>query len=174
MQNALASSAAAFNIGVSMQDIKNGLESFQNVKRRMEVRGVVNGITIYDDFAHHPSAIETTIKGLRAKVGSEKIIVLAELGSNTMEKGVHQHTLGAAFSDADQIHILHPENSRWDISPVLEKLNGHGAAHQKVDDIIKTILPQLSAPDHVLILSNKGFENIHERLILKLKEFCHV
>ncbi len=169
MKNALAAAAAAFDVGVTLSDIKKGLETFKSVKRRMELRAVVNGITVYDDFAHHPTAIETTIKGLRAKVGGERIIALAQLGSNTMEKGVHQQTLGSAFSDADQVHILHPNNSHWDIAPVLATLHGRGFAHQAVSDMLQTIAPQLSSRDHVLILSNKGFENIHERLITQLQ-----
>lgn len=168
MQNALAAAVAAFHVGVSLEHIKIGLETFENVKRRMEVRAVVRGITVYDDFAHHPTAIETTINGLRAKVGDERVIVLAQLGSNTMEKGVHQLTLGAAFHEADQVHIWHPEKSDWDIAPVLNTLNGRGFAHPTVDDMMQTIIPQLKSKDHVLIMSNKGFEGIHERLIAEI------
>ena len=171
MENALAAAAAAFSIGVSCDQIKKGIETFQNVKRRMEVRGVVNDITIYDDFAHHPTAIETTLNGLRAKVGHARIIVLAQLGSNTMTQGVHQQSLGHAFHAANQVHIWHPDNSTWDIAPVIKTLQGRGFSHVTVDDMIHTLMPQLSPQDHVLIMSNKGFENVHERLIEQLKGF---
>lgn len=170
MQNALSAAAAASRVGVSLNTIKQGIESFKGVKRRMEVRGVINEITVYDDFAHHPSAIELTINGLRARVGNDRIIVLAQLASNTMAQGVHQHVLGKAFLAADQVHILHPVDSQWDILPTLNALNGKGHAHKSVADLLAHVLPELSAKDHVIIMSNKGFDGLHERLLTSLRK----
>lgn len=168
MQNALAAAAAARQVGVTLADIQKGINTFSGVKRRLEVRGNVNGVTVYDDFAHHPSAIETTLKGLRAKVGNERIFVVAQLASNTMEMGVHQNTLGCAFALADEVHIWHPANSKWQIDPVLKPLNGKGFSHLTVDDIIQNVKSSVKPHDHVLVMSNKGFEGIHTRLLAAL------
>lgn len=170
VNNALAAAAAAHAVGVSIEAIKTGICTFENVKRRMEVRGKVRGITVYDDFAHHPTAIKTTLQGLRAKVGDQKIVVLAELGSNTMTMGVHQTTLGAAFSVADEVHILHPNDAGWDILPVLNPLSGRANAYPSVDAILSQVVPTLHSETHVLIMSNKGFGGIHQRLLDELKQ----
>lgn len=166
--NALAATAAAHDVGVPIDAIQRGLATFENVKRRMEVRGVVSGVTVYDDFAHHPTAIQTTLRGLRAKVGDDKIVVLAELGSNTMEMGVHKNTLGASFAGADEVHILHPDTAAWDISPVLRDLSVSAKAHATVEDILSCVAPTLQPGTHVLIMSNKGFGGIHDKLLQQL------
>lgn len=168
IQNALAAITAADSIGISMHDITRAFASFENVKRRLEIRGCVNNITVYDDFAHHPTAIATTIGGLRARVGDARIIVIAQLGSNSMRMGAHGDALGGSFEGADEVHVLRPDDKSWDVAQVLKPLGNKGFVHDSVasiiDDVSKKVLPH----DHVLIMSNKGFDGIHDKLLRAL------
>jgi UDP-N-acetylmuramate: L-alanyl-gamma-D-glutamyl-meso-diaminopimelate ligase len=145
MQNALAAIAAAKHAGVPAGVAVSALGEFKNVKRRLEIRGEKNGVTVYDDFAHHPTAIATTIAGLRAKIGKQKLIAVLEPGSYTMRSGVHGDAIVEAMREADEVVVREKD--------------------QPVDEVIENI-KNLAAPDsHVLIMSNKGFDDIHERLL---------
>lgn len=168
IQNALVAIAAADGIGISMRDIENAFATFKNVKRRLEIRGCVNGVTVYDDFAHHPTAIATTIDGLRKKIGNEKLIVIAQLGSNTMRMGAHGAALGPAFMQADEVHVLRPDDPSWDVNAVLNILGNKVFVHDSVSDIVKCVSKKAVKQDHVLIMSNKGFDGIHEQLLTQL------
>lgn len=168
VQNALAAIAAADAIGVSISDIEKAFATFSNVKRRLEVRGCVNDITVYDDFAHHPTAIATTIDGLRKKVGNQRIIAIAQLGSNSMRMGVHGDALGISFQAADQVHVLRPDDKSWDVTSVLKSLGNKAFVHDSVSDIIDAVSKAAMKNDHVLIMSNKGFDGIHEKLLKRL------
>ena len=168
IQNALAAIVAADSIGVSMRDITQAFATFSNVKRRLEIRGCVNEVTVYDDFAHHPTAIATTIDGLRKKVGNQRIIAIAQLGSNSMRMGAHGNALGVSFQAADQIHILRPEDKSWDVEAVLKSLGNRAFVHESVADIIDSVSKVAVKTDHVLIMSNKGFDGIHEKLLKQL------
>lgn len=168
IHNALAAIAAADSIQVSMHDIEKAFATFGNVKRRLEIRGCVNEITVYDDFAHHPTAIETTIDGLRKKVGKERIVVIAQLGSNSMKVGAHGDALGASFHAADEIHILQPDDKSWDVKMVLKPMGSKAFVHETVMDIVKTVSKNAMKHDHILIMSNKGFDGIHEKLLKQL------
>src|SRR3990167_9053796 len=165
INNALAAIAAADSIGVSIQHIEKAFATFENVKRRLEIRGCVNDITVYDDFAHHPTAIETTIDGLRKKVGKEKIIVIAQLGSNSMRMGAHGDALGVSFHAADEVHILKPDDKSWDVKTVLKPLGNKAFVHDTVSDIVNTVSKSAVKNNHILIISNKGFDGIHEKLL---------
>ena len=168
VMNALIAIAASDVMGISMKDIEKAFSTFENVKRRLEIRGQVNGVTVYDDFAHHPTAIATTIDGLRKKVGNERIIAIAQLGSNTMRAGAHKNTLGHAFSGADSVHILQPDDKSWNVTSALQSSGRDAVIYDSVSDIISAIIMQAKPGDHLLVMSNKGFDGIHDKLLQSL------
>jgi len=163
--NALAAIAAATSIGISFLDIQAAFSSFQNVKRRLEVRGVVKGVTVYDDFAHHPTAIATTLDGLRKKVGQARIIAIAQLGSNSMRMGAHGDALGDSFAIADRIHILNPGDKRWNVEDCLKPVFSKTSVHDSVQSIVDLVSQEARSGDHVIVMSNKGFDGVHEKLL---------
>ncbi len=162
MQNGLNAIYAAHHIGVPFDVACEALNTFKGVKRRLEIKHQTDNITLYDDFAHHPTAIKTTLKGLRAKVGNEKIIAILELRSNTMKSGVHQQSLVDALKDADQVLILKPENTDWDI----DVLFNADSLFNSVDDIV-TQLSQVNQ-GHLVVMSNGGFDDIFNKIINQL------
>ena len=168
--NALAAIAAAHHAGVSIQNAIESLTQFAGIKRRMEVRGVIDGTTVYDDFAHHPTAIATTLQGLRHKVGNARIHAVLEPRSNTMRMGVHADTLADSLQTADQIYLYEPANLGWSLKTVLQGLPGKAQAFDKIDSIITQLLTQIKPGEHILIMSNGGFENIHQRLLDALRQ----
>lgn len=170
LNNALAAVAAARHAGVPPAIAIEALASFKNVKRRMELRGKIAGITVYDDFAHHPTAIATTLDGLRAKVGSERILAVLEPRSNTMRMGVHADQLVASLEAADQVLVFAPSELKWDAAAVLGGLNSKARIFDSVDAIIAALRTEAESGDHILIMSNGGFGNIHQRLLDSLKE----
>ncbi len=170
VSNALAALAAARHAGVPPKIGIQSLASFQGVKRRMEVRGELSGITIYDDFAHHPTAIETTLAGLRAKVGAARIIALFEPRSNSMRMGAHSATLGASLQAADQVLVYIQDGLEWDPQPLFTVLGKRLRVSSSVADIVKAVAQEAVAGDHILVMSNGGFDNIHERLLQALQQ----
>ena len=164
--NALSAIAAARHIGILAKDAIAALAEFQNVKRRMEVIVSRNGITVYDDFAHHPTAIKTTLDGLRQQVGSEKILAIVEPRSNTMRLGVHTQSLAESLAEADQAIIYQPDNLGWDLSQLLKYASNIEICNS-LDAIIDTIKAQ-SGVCHVLLMSNGSFGGIYKRLRDKL------
>ncbi len=169
MHNGLAAIAAAHHAGVEPAKAIEALASFRSIKRRLEVRGVVNGVTVYDDFAHHPTAIATTLSALRAHVGNARILAVLELRSNTMRMGVHRDTLAGSLALADQVLMLKPTNINWNVERVTSTLKGYGRVFPTVDAILEALKGDLKPQDHVLIMSNGGFENIHSRLLERLQ-----
>ncbi len=169
--NAIAAIAAARHAGIPPELAIESLSGFKGIKRRMEVRGVVNGITVYDDFAHHPTAIRTTLQGLRDQVGEQRIIAILEPRSNTMKMGVHRDTLADSLQEADQIYVYQPDNIDWDMTASFASITEKIRLFATTDAIIDSLLPQLQAGDHVLIMSNGGFENIHARLLQALQHY---
>jgi len=163
--NAMAALAAARHAGVPPATAVESLVSFRNVRRRMELRGDVNGIKVYDDFAHHPTAIETTLAGLRARVGEERIIAVLELRSNTMRMGVHAEQLASSLWAADCVMVYAPPELELDAEQVFADLRGRLQLHAAVADIVAAIEAEAKPGDHVLVMSNGGFENIHQRLL---------
>jgi UDP-N-acetylmuramate: L-alanyl-gamma-D-glutamyl-meso-diaminopimelate ligase len=168
MDNALMAIAAAHHAGVTLDDAINALADFKNVKRRMEIKGVVNGITLYDDFAHHPTAIKTTLDGLRQKVGNQKIVAVLEPRSNTMRMGIHKNQLSQSWQLADEVHLLEPNNLDWSMQELVDNSKAPVTLYQKTDDIIDYLSHSLQAGDHVLIMSNGGFDSIHTKLLKQL------
>ncbi len=167
VSNGLAAIAAAHHAGVTLADAIAGLSRFQNVKRRMELRGEVNGIRVYDDFAHHPTAIATTIDGLRQRVGNARIIAVLEPRSNTMRMGVHKDTLLPSLAGADRSFIYTPDDLGW-------QLPGDAADNITASDdfatLVKTVLSEARPGDHILVMSNGGFGGIHDKLLEGLRE----
>ncbi len=169
MNNALAAIAAARHAGVPVKTALAALGKFRNVKRRLETRGAVRDITVYDDFAHHPTAIAATLQALRARVGNQRILAVLEMRSNTMRMGVHRDTLAASLAQADKILMLKPGDLNWNLERVTGALGGRGQAYASVDEIIAALAREAKPQDHVLIMSNGGFGNIHARLLERLR-----
>lgn len=165
LNNALAAVAAARHVGVPPSIAIQALGRFQNVKRRMELRGEVAGISVYDDFAHHPTAIETTLSGLRAKVGQERIFAVLEPRSNTMRMGVHADRLAASLQAADRVLVYASSELEWDAKTVFRGLRDKVRVFDSIEEIVATLGGEARPGDHVLIMSNGGFGNIHQRLL---------
>ncbi|OHX34975.1 UDP-N-acetylmuramate:L-alanyl-gamma-D-glutamyl-meso-diaminopimelate ligase [Methylomonas sp. LWB] len=161
--NALSAIAAARHVGVLPADAIAALAQFQNVKRRMEVIVKKAGITVYDDFAHHPTAIQTTLDGLRKQVGNEKILAIVEPRSNTMRLGVHTQSLAESLSQADQAIIFQPDGLGWDLSQLLKYANNIEICNS-LDAIVETIRAEAGGVCHVLLMSNGSFGGIYQRL----------
>ena len=166
-QNALAALAAARHAGVPVKQGLAALGEFRNVKRRMEVRGVVNGITVYDDFAHHPTAIATTVAGLRRKVGTARILAVLEPRSNTMKLGMMKDALPGSLNDAD-LAFCYAANLGWDAHSALAPLGGKAVVEEELDALIGKIVAAARPGDHILVMSNGGFGGIHEKLLKEL------
>ena len=165
--NALAALAAARHVGVSVEVGITALGQFQNVKRRMELRGVENGISVYDDFAHHPTAITTTVAGLRAKVGKSRILAVLEPRSNTMKLGVMKQALPASLVDADLV-FCYGANLGWDAKEALAPIAQKSAVFDDLDAMVKAITQEARNGDQILVMSNGGFGGIHQKLLTAL------
>lgn len=165
VHNALAAIAAARNAGVPVAQSIKALQGFRNVKRRLELRGEVNGVRVYDDFAHHPTAIQLTLEGLRARVGDQRIVVLLEPRSNTMRMGVHRERLAPALAAADQVLLYRSPGLEWDPGQALAALGGRLEVFDAVAPLVARMAESARPGDHVLVMSNGGFEGIHQRLI---------
>ncbi|MDP2144971.1 MAG: UDP-N-acetylmuramate:L-alanyl-gamma-D-glutamyl-meso-diaminopimelate ligase [Gallionella sp.] len=165
--NALAALAAARHVGVPVAQGLQALSQFRNVKRRMEVRGEVNGITVYDDFAHHPTAIDTTVAGLRHKVGSARILAVLEPRSNTMKLGVMKDALPGSLKDADLV-FCYAGNLGWDARGALAPLGDKAVVKDDLNELIEAIAAVAKPGDQILVMSNGGFGGIHEKLLKRL------
>jgi len=168
MQNALAAIAAARHAGVAVERAIEALPAFAGVARRMQLRGEVNGVSVYDDFAHHPTAIATTIDGLRRRVGSSRIIAVLEPRSNTMRMGVHRESLAASLAGADEVWLYTPADLGWDAGAVLAALGGRGHGRGDVAVLARDLAQTLRPGDHALIMSNGGFGGLHGKLLAEL------
>ena len=166
--NALAAIAAAEHAGVSPDVAAKALSSFQNVKRRMEVRGTVAGVTVYDDFAHHPTAIRTTLDGLRRQVGSARILAIFEPRSNTMKLGTMKSQLPWSLEQAD-LSFCHSGGLDWDANAALAEMGAKAQVASSIDDLVKQVLAAAKPGDHLLCMSNGGFGGIHDKLLKALK-----
>ena len=162
--NALAALSAAQHAGVPVAKGLAALAEFKNVKRRMEIRGVVNGITLYDDFAHHPTAIATTVAGLRHKVGNARILAVLEPRSNTMKLGVMKDALSGSLNDADKV-FCYSANLGWDATIALAPLGDKAIIKDDLNELVTAIIENARPGDHILVMSNGGFGGIHEKLL---------
>ncbi len=171
--NALAVIAAARHVGVAPCIAIEALGEFKNVKRRMEVRGEVNGITVYDDFAHHPTAIETTVAGLRAKLdaasGHGKIIAVLEPRSNTMKLGVMKAALPDSLRDANTV-FCYANNLGWDAADALKPLQDKAQTFDDLEKMVQVIAKTAKSGDHILVMSNGGFGGVHQKILNVLSE----
>jgi UDP-N-acetylmuramate: L-alanyl-gamma-D-glutamyl-meso-diaminopimelate ligase len=170
VSNALAAIAAARHAGVPADVSISALAEFENVKRRMELRGTEKGVRVFDDFAHHPTAIDKTLRGLRAQVGEQKIIAVLEPRSNTMRMGVLADRLVDSLAEADEVLVYAPSTLNWDAEGVLLGLGDKLIVAHETQAIVDRIAQTVSADQHVLVMSNGGFENIHQRILDALAE----
>ncbi|QWD90980.1 UDP-N-acetylmuramate:L-alanyl-gamma-D-glutamyl-meso-diaminopimelate ligase [Polynucleobacter sp. MWH-Braz-FAM2G] len=171
--NALAAIASANHIGISPADSARALAEFKNVKRRLETIGVANDITVYDDFAHHPTAITTTVDGLRRRVGNARILAVLEPRSNTMKLGVMKAQLPSSLEAADKVFAYGASSGKeslgWDLSEVLTPLNqeeqSRARAYDDLDALVKAVLKEAKPGDHILVMSNGGFGGVHQKIL---------
>jgi len=175
--NALAAIIAAEHVGVSVPQAAEALASFQNVRRRMEVRGTVartgGDITVYDDFAHHPTAITTTLDGLRRRVGQARILAVLEPRSNTMKLGVMKAQLPSSLEQADQVFAYGANTGKeslgWDLAQVLSPLNvkeqDKAHAFDDLDALVNAVAKEAKSGDHILVMSNGGFGGVHQKIL---------
>jgi UDP-N-acetylmuramate: L-alanyl-gamma-D-glutamyl-meso-diaminopimelate ligase len=169
VENALAAIAAARHAGVPVPRAIEALAHFRGVARRLQLRGEVRGVRVYDDFAHHPTAIATTLDGLRRRVGNEaRIVAVLEPRSHTMRMGVHRDTLAPALAGADEAWLYTPADLGWDASAVLAALGARGHAAGDVATLARELARALRPGDHALIMSNGGFGGLHEKLLKEL------
>lgn len=165
VNNALVALVAARHVGVTPEHAIEALNSFGGVKRRMELLGEVAGVSVYDDFAHHPTAIETTLQGIRKRIGDAPLLAVIEPRSNTMRLGSHQASLAASTAMADQVYWFQPEGLDWSLDNVVEVSDVPATLCGKTDDIIDQLVANARSGSHVVIMSNGGFEGIHQRLL---------
>lgn len=165
VRNGLAAIAAAMHVGVSPEIAAEALCQFRGVKRRMELLGEPRGVAVYDDFAHHPTAIETTLAGLRKHVGKHKIIAVIEPRSNTMRQGAHLDRLAPSTAQADQVLWYQPEGLEWSLESVVAASAGRASVHRSIDEIVTIVAAASQAGDQVVIMSNGGFAGIHQKIL---------
>ena len=169
MHNALMAIAASHHAGVSVAGACEALGSFINASRRLEVKGEVRGVTVYDDFAHHPTAIEATIGALRSKVGKEaRILAVLEPRSNTMKMGVHKEEIAPSLKDADAVFVYQPETIPWQVSVITDALTQPAKWSANLDELVDAVTREAKIGDHILVMSNGAFGGIHAKLLEKL------
>jgi UDP-N-acetylmuramate: L-alanyl-gamma-D-glutamyl-meso-diaminopimelate ligase len=169
--NAVAALLAARHVGVPVEQGLAAITHFKGVKRRLEVRGVVKGVTVYDDFAHHPTAIEVTLSGLRKRIGSEgRILAVLEPRSNTMKLGTMKAQLPISLAGADLV-FCYNDKLGWDVAEVLRPLGAVANVFDKIDGLVEAICAAVRPGDHVLVMSNGGFGGVHEKLLKNLSAY---
>jgi len=170
--NALAAIAAAEHVGVAPEAAARALREFQNVKRRMEVRGTVDDITVYDDFAHHPTAIRTTVDGLRRKVGTQRILAVFEPRSNTMKLGSMKSQLPWSLEQAD-LAFCHSSGLDWDAAEALTPMGPKARVCASIENLVRDVALAARPGDHILCMSNGGFGDVHAKLLRALAKAAH-
>jgi UDP-N-acetylmuramate: L-alanyl-gamma-D-glutamyl-meso-diaminopimelate ligase len=169
VDNALAAIAAARHAGVPVANAIDGLSRFRGVKRRLELFGEAAGVCVYDDFAHHPTAIATTIEGLRCRIGNARLVAVLEARSNTMKMGVHRDTLAPSLAGADSVLLFAPPDLGWDAGAVARALGPKASTAPDIDSMVAALDASLRPGDHVLVMSNGGFGGLHGRLVERLR-----
>ena len=167
VNNALGVIAAARSLGIEPEVSCQALGEFRGVKRRMEVIGRTDTATVYDDFAHHPTAIATTLEGLRKRVADERIVAIIEPRSNTMKAGVHRETLSASAASADMAYWFQPPGLDWSLQESVESMPNQ-RVEQDFDDLISAIVQEAKLGGHLVIMSNGGFSGFHQKLLAQL------
>ena len=166
-ENALAAVATAHDIGVSVKNACEALCRFEGVKRRLELLGKPNEIAVYDDFAHHPTAVKTTLEGLRNAAGEKRVVAVIEIRSNTMKRGTHKEELVPATEHADLVFWFEPGGLDWSMTEAASELNGH-FVFRDTNQLHDALVQQLHSGDHVVIMSNGSFSGIHRQLLQSL------
>ncbi|MCC6757802.1 MAG: UDP-N-acetylmuramate:L-alanyl-gamma-D-glutamyl-meso-diaminopimelate ligase [Arenimonas sp.] len=169
VMNALAAFAACHAVGVDVSAIMSSLQDFVSVKRRLEVIGTARGITVYDDFAHHPTAIRTTLDGLRARVGAARIVVAMEPRSNSMRLGAHAREIAPSLAAADAVVFLHRPELPWDADAVVSALKSEGHKVATVEALVERLQSIARDGDHIVFMSNGGFEDAPRRCLRALQ-----
>lgn len=170
MHNGLMAIAAAHHTGIAIEQACVALGSFINAKRRLEVKGVVNNITVYDDFAHHPTEINATLSALRDKIGKNaRILAVLEPRSNTMKMGIHKAEIAPALHHSDAVFLFQPDNIPWNVKEITAQLSIPSETDDNLDTFIAKIAQYAKPTDHILIMSNGSFGGIHQKLLDKLK-----
>jgi UDP-N-acetylmuramate: L-alanyl-gamma-D-glutamyl-meso-diaminopimelate ligase len=165
--NALAAIAAARHVGVDPAEAVASLASFSGVRRRMQLRGRVRGVSVYDDFAHHPTAIRTTLEGLRERAGQARILAVLEPRSNTMKRGVMKEALPASLAAADRVY-LYTAGIEWDAAALFAPLGARARCLADLDALVAAVAGDARSGDQVLVMSNGGFGGIHGKLLERL------
>ncbi|NLA51889.1 MAG: UDP-N-acetylmuramate:L-alanyl-gamma-D-glutamyl-meso-diaminopimelate ligase [Alcaligenaceae bacterium] len=174
VQNALAAISAAEHVGVQPALACEALHSFTGIKRRMELRDTVNGIAVYDDFAHHPTAITTTLEGLRKQIGDARIVAVLEPRSNTMKLGTMSARLPESLQLADIVFCYNETQGKhsitWDAESVFASMQQPTHVHHDISQLVDAVAAAAQPGDHILVMSNGGFGGFHDKLIAKLKQ----
>jgi len=170
IENALMAIASSRHAGVPSHVAVEALSEFVNTKRRLELRGEINRIKVYDDFAHHPTAIAKTLEGLRHHVGDSRIIAVLEPRSNTMKSGVHKDALPASLSLADQVYVFQGEQVKWSVAQLIDQCKQPCTVTDDLDGLIDSVSRMAKEGDHILVMSNGGFGNFHQKLLNALTE----
>ncbi|PCJ24859.1 MAG: UDP-N-acetylmuramate:L-alanyl-gamma-D-glutamyl-meso-diaminopimelate ligase [SAR86 cluster bacterium] len=172
VKNGMAAIAAAHNVGVDVTTAAEALNQYKGVKRRLELRGTVEGIKVYDDFAHHPTAIASTLQGMAAKLraedGDTRLIAVIEPRSNTMKLGIHQQQLVDSCADADMVVWQKPEKTGLDFNALIAESKVPGYVFSEVDEIVVFLEENCRSGDHIVVMSNGSFDGIHEKLLVAL------
>lgn len=170
VQNVLAALAAARHAGVPPAEGLRALAAFKGVKRRMELRGEVGGIRVFDDFAHHPTAIRLTLDAARRSANGARIVAVFEPRSNTMKLGVHREELAPALATADQVFLYQPPYIEWPLQEVAAQLGAQASVHAGIEELVTALNSALRAGDQVIIMSNGGFGGLHDKLLVALEK----
>ncbi len=168
VNNALTAIGAARHAGVKPEDACAALSRFKGVKRRMEFRGEVGGVRVYDDFAHHPTAILTTLAGVRAQTSQGRILAVLEPRSNTMKMGVHSARLADSLQDADQSFVYQGPGVDWDVQSVFASMGEKAAVYSDLDVLVEDVVSYARPEDRIVVMSNGGFAGVHDKLLDRL------
>ena len=168
VSNALMAIAAARHVGVEPFYACEALDTFINTKRRLELKGMVNGVEVYDDFAHHPTAIELTLESLRNKASEKRIIAVLEPRSATMKRGVHKDSLARSLDEADAVFLYQPDNINWSLQDVAIQCRGEATVSDNIEELVVAVTALVQSGDRILVMSNGGFDDIHTKLLTEL------
>ena len=170
IENGLMAIAAARHAGVTTAVAIEALAEFINTKRRLELRGEVNNVRVFDDFAHHPTAITKTLAGVRANVGKNRVIAVLEPRSNTMKSGVHKDTLAKSLTDADVVYVYQGDQVKWSVDALIDDCTQPCFVEQSLDKLVSDIISNSQSGDTIVVMSNGGFGGIHEKLLSALAD----
>ena len=168
-ENGLAALAAAYHAGVPVEVGLEALRRFKGVRRRLEVRGTVDGVVVYDDFAHHPTAVATTLQGVRMQAGGGRVIAVLEPRSNTMKLGTHKSALAESLRSADRVFVYRSPEVKWDVADAMQPLGELAVVHESMDALVAALVAESRPGDRLVLMSNGSFGGLHERLLAALR-----